>query len=94
VRSQKTDLEEFYATADLSDFEKLREALNYWQFFYNWQRPYGSLGSKTPAQIVSDLSEKTLFWDEVIAAYEVTKERIQKPNYQLHLAIRKLKECL
>lgn len=30
-RSQKTDLEEFYAIADLSDFENLREELSAWQ---------------------------------------------------------------
>ncbi len=34
-RSQKTDLEEFYAITDLSDFETLREELAQWQFFYN-----------------------------------------------------------
>ena len=45
-RSQKTDLEEFYAIADLSNFENLREELAQWQFFYNWQRPHGSLKGK------------------------------------------------
>ena len=30
-RSQKTDLEEFYPTADLSNFENLKEELKYWQ---------------------------------------------------------------
>lgn len=42
-RSQKTDLEEFYATAELDDFEKLREELKCWQFFYNWQHPHSVL---------------------------------------------------
>lgn len=93
-RSQKTDLEEFYATTDLSDFEKLREDLSAWQFFYNWQRPHGSLKGKTPGQIISELSEKTPFWDKIIADYEIKNERIQEPNYQLDLAIRKLKRCL
>lgn len=32
-RSQKTDLEEFYATADLSNFGNLKEELKCWQFF-------------------------------------------------------------
>jgi len=45
-RSQKTDLEEFYATADLTDFDKLKEELGYWQFYYNWQRPHGALMAK------------------------------------------------
>lgn len=90
-RSQKTDLEEFYATADLSDFEKLRRALSEWQFFYNWQRPHGLLNGKTPSQAYSELGDKTPFWDEVLANYEVKKERIQNPNYRIDLALRKLK---
>jgi transposase InsO family protein len=93
-RSQKTDLEEFYATADLSNFETLQEELSCWQFFYNWQRPHGSLSSKTPSQVVSELSEKTPLTGEVSAAYDVTKERIQEANYQLDLTLRRLKGCL
>ena len=93
-RSQKTDLEEFYATADLLDFETLKDELKAWQFFYNWQRPHGSLGGKTPSQYSSELGAKTPFWDEVIAAYDVKKEHIQEQNYQAEMAIRKLKLCL
>lgn len=93
-RSQKTDLEEFYATADLSDFEKLKEELGCWQFFYNWQRPHGSLEGKTPSQVLSSLSKKTPYWDDVVEKYDGKKERIQESNYQLDLAIRKLKRCL
>jgi len=93
-RSQKTDLEEFYATADLSDFEKLREELEYWQFFYNWQRPHGSLGGKTPVEVMSTLSHKTPLWEEIMTTYDIKRERIQEPNYQLDLAIRRLKGCL
>lgn len=90
-RSQKTDLEEFYATADLSNFDNLKEELKYWQFFYNWQRPHGSLGSKTPSQYSSELSNKTPLWDEIIAAYDPEKEHIQEPNYHTEMLLRKLK---
>lgn len=93
-RSQKTDLEEFYAIADLSNFENLREELAQWQFFYNWQRPHGALKGKTPSEIVSELSEKTPFNDEVIKNYNVNNERIQIANYQVDLAMRKLKGSL
>ena len=61
-----TDLEEFYAIADLSDFEKLRDELSAWQFFYNWQRPHGSLGGKSPSDIVGSLGEKTPLWEAVL----------------------------
>lgn len=93
-RSQKTDLEEFYAITDLSDFEDLREKLAEWQFFYNWQRPHGSLKGKSPSQIVGELSEKTPFSDEVFNNYNLKNERIQIANYQIDLAIKKLKGSL
>ena len=93
-RSQKTDLEEFYATADLTNFEALKEELKEWQFFYNWQRPHGSLSGKTPSQYSSELSNETPFWDEIIAAYDPKKEHIQEQNYYIEMAIRKLKPCL
>jgi hypothetical protein len=93
-RSQKTDLEEFYATAELDNFENLREELACWQFFYNWQRPHSALNGKTPAQVSSELSKKTPFSDEIEALYDVTKEHIQHPVYQYELAIQRLKRCL
>lgn len=93
-RSQKTDLEEFYAIADFSDFEDLREKLSEWQFFYNWQRPHGSLKGRPPSEIVGELSEKTPFSDEVFNNYNLKNERIQIANYQMDLAIKKLKPCL
>jgi len=92
-RSQKTDLEEFYAIADLSDFEKLRDELGAWQFFYNWQRPHGSLKGRTPSQVVGELGEKAPLCHEVLENYKIKKERLQIANYQMDLAVRKLKGC-
>lgn len=48
-RSQKTDLQEFWATISLNDTE-LRDRLDEWQFYYNWHRPHSSLGGKTPIE--------------------------------------------
>jgi len=93
-RSQKTDLEEFYPTTDLSDFEKLREELGYWQFFYNWQRPHGALKGKTPSQIESELCNKTPLQEEVESLYDVSKEHIQNANYFFETQLRKLKGSL
>lgn len=76
-RSQKTDLEEFYAITNLTDFETLREELAQWQFFYNWQRPHGSLKGKPPSAIVVELSEITPFSEEVSNNYKIDNERIQ-----------------
>lgn len=93
-RSQKTDLEEFYAITDLSNFENLREALAEWQFFYNWQRPHGSLKGKTPSEIVGGLGEKTPLGEDVWKNYNLNNERIQIANYQIDLAMRRLKGSL
>jgi transposase InsO family protein len=76
-RSQKTDLEEFYAITDLSNFENLREELAQWQFFYNWQRPHGSLKGKSPCEIVAELGEKTPLSEDVCKNYNLDNERIQ-----------------
>ena len=93
-RSQKTDIQEFYATVDLSNFDNLKELLNEWQFYYNYHRPHGSLAGKTPAQYSSELSNKTPFWDEVIDAYDPENEHVQEANYRIEMALRKLKRCL
>lgn len=34
--------------------------------------------------------KKTPFWDEIIDTYDVKKERIQEPNYQVDLVMRKM----
>lgn len=93
-RSQQTDLREFYANADLSNFDSLKNQLKEWQFSYNNQRPHGSLGGKTPALYSGELSDKTPLWEEVISAYDLSKEHIQLPDYKMELALRKLKRCL
>ncbi len=74
--------------------KNLREELALWQFFYNWQRPHGSLKGKTPSEIVADLGEKTPLSEEVSKHYNVNNERIQISNYQTDLTMRKLKGCL
>ena len=48
--SQQTDLREFYANTDLSNFETLKNQLKEGQFSYNYQRLHGFLKCKTPAQ--------------------------------------------
>jgi transposase InsO family protein len=93
-RSQRTDLEEFYPTADLNNFGALREELGCWQFYYNWQRPHGSLKGKTPSQVESALSDKTPLQEEVWNMYDPSSEHIQIANYYLEMQLRKLKGCL
>lgn len=93
-RSQKTDLMEFYALADLSDFDDLQDKLSEWQFYYNWHRPHGSLKGKTPCDVVHDLADKTPLSFEVLERYDPDNEHFQNPNYQQEMTLRKLKGCL
>jgi hypothetical protein len=92
-RSQKTDLEEFYPTVDLND-PNLEDRLEEWQFYYNWQRPHGSLNGKTPMGKCCELIYETPLWDEVIDMYDISKEHIQDADYKTELLLRKLKRSM
>lgn len=89
-RSQMTDKVEFYPTVNPAN-ESLADRLEEWQFDYNWHRPHSSLGGKTPLEKVCELSEQTPFRDEVIADYNLVKERIQERDYKIDLLFKKLK---
>jgi transposase InsO family protein len=90
-RSQKTDLQEFYATVDPSD-KDLELKLAEWQHYYNWDRPHSSLRGKTPMDRFFELIKKTPYWDEVHREYDPAKERIQDPNYQIDMRLRRIEE--
>lgn len=89
-RSQRTDLDEFYTTVDLKA-SNLEDLLSEWQHYYNWDRPHGSLGGKTPIERLTELADKALLWEEVSAKFDLKKERIQEQSYHAELALRKLK---
>ncbi len=81
-RSQRTDLEEFYATADL-DAPDLEEALLAWQDHYNHFRPQGSLNGFTPWEKWHELfclrvsNHRVLFDDtaEMITVHHIRDRR-------------------
>lgn len=75
-RGHKTDLQEFYATADL-EAPDLQDRLDEWQHFITGTGP--------------DLSDKTPYSEEVIANYIPENEPLREQNYKLDQAIRKLK---
>lgn len=92
-RSQKTDKTEFYATIDLAD-EDLDGQLAEWQYYYNWHRPHSAHHGKSPMEKYFELADKTPYSDEVITNYNASSERLQDANYQVDLALRKLKRSL
>ncbi|HBE71118.1 MAG TPA: IS481 family transposase [Planctomycetaceae bacterium] len=92
-RSQRTDLEEFYATQNLKS-PKLENRLFEWQHFYNWHRPHGSLKGKTPIERCSEKSSVTPFYEDIELWYQADKEWIQNPDYNTEMRLRRLKQSV
>ena len=92
-RSQRTDLEEFYATVSL-DSPDLHDQLQEWQHFYNWHRPHGALHGKSPMERFFELSDQTPLSNEVELMYYPRKERIRYQDYRIDLKFAKVKRCL
>jgi len=88
-RSQKTDRDEFYSTIKLT-CPDIDDRLQEWQHYYNWNRPHGSLGGKTPMDKFFDLIKQTPYSDEVAEKYFQKKERVQDANYSKD---KKLRGC-
>jgi transposase InsO family protein len=86
-RSQRTDIEEFYATVDLK-VPDLSQQLQSWQDHYNQDRSHGSLGGRTPWQVWHERSSITPFSDEVEAEYDRSAERLCHPVYQIDQQLR------
>ena len=89
-RSQRTDLEEFYATVSL-DSPDLHDQLHEWQHFYNWDRPHGALHGKSPMERFFELSDQTPSSNEVELMYNPRKERIRYQDYRIDLKLAKVK---
>jgi transposase InsO family protein len=90
-RSQRTDIEEFYATADLKAAD-LSDRLREWQDHYNQHRPHGSLGGRTPWQVWYERSSSTPFHDEVEAKYDQSTERLRHPVYHIDQQLMHMRE--
>jgi transposase InsO family protein len=78
-RTQKTDLDEFYAIVDLQDPQS-RDRLFEVQHYYNWDRVHGSIGNP-PIDRNFELKDKTPHWDEVEASYDPLQEPFRDRSY-------------
>jgi hypothetical protein len=92
-RSQRTDLEEFYPTVDLSS-NNVPELLQEWQYYHNWGRPYSSLGGKTPIDRGSECLDKIPLQKEVQLSFDPYRKMIRDSNYQQDLQLRNLKPSM
>lgn len=82
-RAQKTVLDAFYATTT-SESATLADDLENWLQDYNYQRVHGSL-RVTPIDRWVALADELPSWDDVIAAFDLTKEM----NYVELLTLRR-----
>ncbi|MCF2133926.1 MULTISPECIES: IS481 family transposase [Mycetohabitans] len=87
-RSQLTDLNEFWPRHGLTE-GTIEEQIEQWQFDYNWRRPHGSLGGKTPVDCIAELGELTPLSEEVVGAYDELKERVQHREWRLDKTLAK-----
>ncbi len=90
--SQQTDLQEFYSTMN-SDNPELQNERAYWQYYYNCIDLIVHL-EESPMEKYDELSEKTLFWDEIIDKYDSLNKRIWRAKLQIRFTIDKLKPSL
>ena len=51
-RSHLTDQQEFYQLLTFTDDVDLNKKIEHWEQFYNFDRPHGSLGGKTPFEVL------------------------------------------
>jgi transposase InsO family protein len=89
-RTQRADLEEFWAMADPKSVD-LRQRLDEWQHFWNWHRPHTALGGRSPIDRVCELTAITPSAEAVDAAYDPAKERIRVSSYVTDTTLARVK---
>lgn len=90
-RSQLTDLQEFWAIRPKPSMGDAN-ALEAWQFDYNWRRPHGSLAGLTPCEHLSRLTENTPDREAVTNAYYPDDEHMRFSNAKVDAAARLARE--
>lgn len=89
-RTQRSDLEEFWATADPKATD-IEDRLAEWQHFWNWDRLHMALGGGTPIDHICERLAKTPLADDVDARYDPKRERIRAADHRLDMALLQLK---
>ena len=85
-RTQRADLEEFWAMADPKSVN-LRQR----QHFWNWHRPHTALGGRSPIDRVCELTGITPSAEAVDAAYDPANERIRVSSYVTDTTLARVK---
>ena len=72
-RAQQTVLSEFYPTVDIKT-KTLDRLLEEWQFYYNWQRVHGSIGT-TPVELFCQKKDIAPYAEDVEEHFDPERER-------------------
>ena len=67
-----------------------KQRIEEWQFNYNYRRSHGSLKGLTLAQWAARFDGQVPLWDEVLAQYDATSERIRLSNWSADQSLAKL----
>lgn len=79
-RVQRTALEEFWPTVELTD-PQLETKLAEWQHFYNWSRPHDSLGGLAPIDRLCERLHDAPLGEQIAAAYDPDGEFVQPRDW-------------
>jgi len=85
-RSQLTDRVEFWSRHRPKD-AYIAERIEEWQFDYNWRRPHGALHGRTPADYMASLAVHGPLREEIVQAYDRSKERLRFSALRLDQAM-------
>ena len=89
-RAQRTVLDEFYETVDITRVD-LEEELDQYQHYYNWQRAHGAHNGKTPMERYLEVNQYTPLLEEVQASYDPGREFIRYKDYRIDLRLMKFR---
>jgi transposase InsO family protein len=85
-RSQLTDLVEFWARHSPKEVE-INQRIEEWQFDYNWRRSHGGLSGKTPADRLAAAGSEVPLREEVVRAFDASRERLRFSNWKMDQAV-------
>ena len=88
-RSQRTDLDEFYSSANIKD-PALPVQLKDWVEYYNKRRSHSSLKGKTPWEKYEELKHLIPSIEDVYKSYNLSKERFIMQSYKHDQAIKSI----
>jgi len=80
-RVQRTALDEFWSSADLTD-PAVADRFAEWQHFYKAARPHSSLGDRAPAERLLQLQHMVPSVEAIHATYDPRREWARPHNYR------------